>query len=158
MFYVLFNVIAFLYLLPSSAHYRSLILPSEDVSPHGRLDFAALHRPKWSLGPFYFTNVQVAFKRVKIQPQLTHPVIKSTKHGTTTLAFPGRLFLTDLTIYMDIHSNPGPDTTENNLRNSLATVPDSDSNSHASDRISYSRHQLLGWRSKYATLIAFSTT
>ena len=40
--------------------------------------------------------------------RLRHSVIKSTKHGSTSLALASRPFVMDLTVCMDISRNPGP--------------------------------------------------
>ena len=36
-------------------------------------------------------------------------IIKQSKHGTTCIALPSRLFVIDLTVHVDILANPGPD-------------------------------------------------
>ena len=36
-------------------------------------------------------------------------IIKQSKHGTTCIALPSRLFVIDLTVHVDISANPGPD-------------------------------------------------
>ena len=39
---------------------------------------------------------------------MSFAVVRSVKHGVTSLALPGKLFVVDLTICVDISPNPGP--------------------------------------------------
>nr|XP_058960856.1 uncharacterized protein LOC131787797 [Pocillopora verrucosa] len=41
---------------------------------------------------------------------INYSISKISKHGSTVLILPGRLFWLDLTIYMDIQCNPGPES------------------------------------------------
>ena len=40
--------------------------------------------------------------------RFAYALLKSSKHGLTYLQLPGKILHTDLTIYMDVESNPGP--------------------------------------------------
>ena len=44
-------------------------------------------------------------------------LIKQSKHGTTCIALPSRLFVIDLTVHVDISPNPGPAKVCSLLRN-----------------------------------------
>jgi hypothetical protein len=46
--------------------------------------------------------------------KVSRMVSKSTKHGYTSLMLPTKPFKTDLTICVDIFTNPGPDNSERN--------------------------------------------
>ena len=50
---------------------------------------------------------------------INYSISKLSKHGNTVLILPGGLFWFDLTIHMDIQSNPGPKRLENSQTNHL---------------------------------------
>lgn len=80
-------------------------------------------------------------KRVKIQSKfnITFPVQKASKRGQTTLALPEKLFVLDLTVFLDVHKNPGPEMQTASFRSSLAPV---NLNLHANNGvIKYSKNQ-----------------
>ena len=95
----------------------------------------------------FYINVSFHFKRRPPSDKLSLPISKIAKHGLITLALPRPFFDIDLTVYMDVHSNPGPD-----LENSSFHRPTfSDRDLHitaTSERVNYSRQQLLDLRAR----------
>lgn len=79
---------------------------------------------------------------------INYSISKISKHGSTVLILPGRLFWLDLTIYMDIQCNPGPERLENSQINHLQPSDNSSRNlnNRASNAIKYSRSELLQLR------------
>ena len=79
---------------------------------------------------------------------INYSISKISKHGSTVLILPGRLFWLDLTIHMDIQCNPGPERLENSQINYLEPSDNSSRNlnSRASNAIKYSRSELLQLR------------
>ena len=55
--------------------------------------------------------VRVVIRRHNLQSHfaVSLVLIKQSKHGTTCIALPSRLFVIDLTVHVDISPNPGPD-------------------------------------------------
>ena len=95
----------------------------------------------------FYINVSFHFKRRPPSDKLSLPISKIAKHGLITLALPRPFFDIDLTVYMDVHSNPGPD-----LENSSFHRPTfSDRDLHitaTSEKVNYSRQQLLDLRAR----------
>lgn len=96
-------------------------------------------------GEIYFVASRLQLNRVVFQSDknIVYAIIKTTKHGTVSLALPDRLFWMDLAIYMDIQRNPGPVASENSIQTSFFTF----CNSNIPAVIKYSRTELLGFRS-----------
>ena len=59
---------------------------------------------------------------------INYSISKLSKHGSTVLILPGRLFWVDLTIHMDIQCNPGPERLENSQINHLQPSDNSSRN------------------------------
>ena len=80
--------------------------------------------------------------------EVNYSISKLSKHGSTALILPGRLFWIDLTIHMDIQCNPGPERLENSQINHLQPSDNSSRNlnNRASNAIKYSRFELLQLR------------
>jgi hypothetical protein len=55
--------------------------------------------------------------------KVSRTVSKSTKHGYASLILPTKPFKTDLTICVDISSNPGPDNSEKNTCSQPSNPP-----------------------------------
>ena len=70
---------------------------------------------------------------------------KYSKHGLTSLAIPGHDPPIDITISMDIHSNPGP-TLLNNDSNINAPIHDSSWQSFRPPNVTYSSYELFDIR------------
>ena len=79
---------------------------------------------------------------------INYSISKLSKHGSTVLILPGCLFWFDLTIHMDIQSNPGPERLENSQINQLQPLDNSfrNLNNRVSNAIKYSRSELLQLR------------
>ena len=60
---------------------------------------------------FFAVTIKVVFKRNEgeTNSNLNLPISRTTRHGTTVLALPSRVFWMDLTLHMDIEANPGPE-------------------------------------------------
>ena len=60
---------------------------------------------------FFAVTLKVVFKRNEgeTNSNLNLPISRTTRHGTTVLALPSRVFWMDLTLDMDIEANPGPE-------------------------------------------------
>ena len=65
---------------------------------------------------------QVCRKRICPKSKLSFAIVKMTKRGQTVLALPSKSWKIDLTIYMDVSSNPGPDCVHNTRRFSAPKV------------------------------------
>lgn len=64
--------------------------------------------------PFPGPLFRPSLKRIESSVHaINYSISKLSKHGSTALILPGRLFWIDLTIHMDIQCNPGPDRLEN---------------------------------------------
>lgn len=59
---------------------------------------------------FYYIKIRWSFNRVVAQSNqmLKIPLVGVDKHGLITLELTQKLFWIDLTIHMDVQSNPGP--------------------------------------------------
>ena len=59
---------------------------------------------------FHFVDYHVDFKRRDLAShyQTRRPSFKATKHGAVCLVLPSRVFVMDLTVFVDISRNPGP--------------------------------------------------
>ena len=86
---------------------------------------------------FYYINFRVTSRLAWVHTNLRQnlPINKLSKHGITTLVLPSRLFYTDLTVNMDVETNPGPEV----LRNDK--TPQRISTLH-NPPVNYSRSQL----------------
>lgn len=86
---------------------------------------------------FYYINFRVTSRLAWVHTNLRQnlPINKLSKHGITTLELPSRLFYTDLTVNMDVETNPGPEV----LRNDK--TPQRISTLH-NPPVNYSRSQL----------------
>ena len=80
----------------------------------------------------YGQNVAAVRRSTKV------PITKWSKHGSTTVALSERSFIKDLSIAMDVATNPGP----NYITHTLTTLPRTSRPS-----FSYSRHNLFQLRS-----------
>ena len=60
---------------------------------------------------FFAVTLKVVFKRNEGETNSNWnlPISRTTRHGTTVLVFPSRVFWMDLTLHMDIEVNPGPE-------------------------------------------------
>jgi hypothetical protein len=65
-------------------------------------------------GLVYYLTLRIEFKRdgASSHKNISFPITKTAKHGVVTLALPDKLCWIDLTIHMDIHSNPGPEISD----------------------------------------------
>ena len=70
-------------------------------------------------------------------------MVKAGKHGTTCLVLPSKPFIMDLTVHVDISSNPGP---ESNQEIVLRLVGLYHHSSRSPQLITYSRNELLSLR------------
>ncbi len=61
---------------------------------------------------FFCNHVNIGRRNCESNFKITLAFNKSAKHGSTCLALPSKPFVVDLTIYIDVESNPGPDTAE----------------------------------------------
>ena len=79
---------------------------------------------------------------------INYPISENSKHGNTALILPGRLFWSDLTIHMDIQSNPGPERLENHQIKQLRSSDNNfrNLNNRALSLIKYSRSGLPNMR------------
>ncbi|CAH3145097.1 unnamed protein product [Porites lobata] len=124
-------------------------------------------RVRYLLTGFYGSSLVTA--RVKLQSRIAQPyrlrfaIYKWSKHGQTCLSIPDCDHAFDLTIFMDIHRNPGPNYTASNLQEFEFRVNNrNEANLHATTRsfqslICYSSEQLLNIRrvwSTYPTVIS----
>ena len=120
-------------------------------SPQDRRNDMLFHssRIRYLLTGFYGSSLVTA--RVKLQSRIVQPyrlrfaIYKWSKHGQTCLSIPDCDHAFDLTIFMDIHRNPGPNYTASNLQEFEFRVNRNEANLHASTRslICYSSEQLL---------------
>ena len=92
---------------------------------------------------FYGSSLVTA--HVKLQSRIVQPyqlgfaIYKWSKHGQTCLSIPDCDHAFDLTIFMDIHRNPGPNYTASNLQEFEFRVNNrNEANLHASTRSSNS--------------------
>jgi exonuclease III len=91
-------------------------------------------------------------------------VLKSSKHGFISLCIPGHDPPVDITIFMDIHTNPGPTNGTDHLSTLYQRFSVNDSTSTSTDhshRIVYTRSELFTLR-KYSSMdvsnnVCFST-
>ena len=60
---------------------------------------------------FYAVTLKVVFKRNERETNsnLNLPISRTTRHDTTVLALPSRVFWMYLTLHMDIEANPSPE-------------------------------------------------
>ena len=137
-----------------------------ESSPQDRWNDMLFHssRVRYLLTGFYGSSLVTA--RVKLQSRIAQPyrlrfaIYKWSKHGQTCLSIPDCDHAFDLTIFMDIHSNPGPNYTASNLQEFEFRVNNrNEANLHATTRslICYSSEQLLNIRrvwSTYPTVIS----
>ena len=95
-------------------------------------------------------TLKVVFKRNEgeTNSNLNLPISRTTRHGTTVLALPSRVFWMYLTLHMDIEANPGPE--EDAVATRRESSLESYLNYYATTTIAYSRNQLLNLRSKYS--------
>ena len=95
-------------------------------------------------------TLKVVFKRNEgeTNSNLNLSISRTTRHGTTVLALPSRVFWMDLTLHMDIEANPGPE--EDAVATRRESSLESYLNYYATTTIAYSRNQLLNLRSKYS--------
>ena len=99
--------------------------------------------------PFPGPLFRPSLKRIESSVHaINYSISKLSKHGSTALILPGRLFWIDLTIHMDIQCNPGPERLENSQINHLQPSDNSSRNltNRASNAIKYSRSELLQLR------------
>ena len=109
--------------------------------------------PGSPMAVFYPPNVPYVRTIIKVRPSRHHgftifssPICKVTKHGTTCIKIPGKDPDFNLTVYMDVETNPGP---EGN-RKSCAKEYHGTSPSSRSTPPSYSREALVSLRN-YST-------
>ena len=82
------------------------------------------------------------------------PITKQTKRGVTCLLLCSRPFKVDLTTCVDVSTNPGPDCVGKsnghitNRRRCCAWRPSSCLDDFSSDKIKYSKQQVIGYKSK----------
>lgn len=61
-----------------------------------------------SYEPDLLWQVKIHRSMLESKFNISFVAVRSTRHGSATLALPSKSFVVDLTIYMDISSNPGP--------------------------------------------------
>ena len=63
----------------------------------------------------YCVFIRSDFKRVYVSRKynINFPLRRTSKHDDTTLALQGKIFVQDLTIFMDVKANPGPNQLDN---------------------------------------------
>ena len=132
-------------------------------SPHDRRNDMLFHssRVRYLLTGFYGSSLVTA--RVKLQSRIVQPyrlrfaIYKWSKHGQTCLSIPDCDHAFDLTIFMDIHRNPGPNYTASNLHQEFEFRVNNrnEANLHVSTRssICYSSEQLLNIRRVWSTYL-----
>ena len=76
-------------------------------------------------------------------------LVRVNKHGQVTLELPRKLFWMDLTIHMDVQSNPGPQSIENCSKFSCVMSSLRNVNTVSVHRPEYSRRELFGLKAKY---------
>ena len=117
-------------------------------------------RVRYLLTGFYGSSLVTA--RVKLQSRIVKPyrlrfaIYKWSKHGQTCLSIPDCDHAFDLTIFMDIHRNPGPNYTASNLQEFEFRVNHrNEANLHASTRssICHSSEQLLNIHRVWSTYL-----
>ena len=97
-----------------------------------------------------FTPIRVSLTRLTFHCKIKHLVRKDYKNGFTTPALPARIYIVDLTVCIDVASNPGPeypkiiDISESNVAFAF-NYPAKNNNG----TIAYSRKQLLNLKRKY---------
>ena len=69
--------------------------------------------------PFNYHRITLGRTYYDSKFKVSRAVSKSTKHGYTCLIIPTKPFKTDLTICVDVSSNPGPDISERNACGSI---------------------------------------
>lgn len=92
----------------------------------------------------YYLTSRIQLNRVNASSHMniSSPALKTTKHGSVTMALPDKLFWTDLTMHMDVQRNPGPVIAKNCRRPSQDSVL---RNSNLPVIIKYSRTDLLNY-------------
>ena len=69
--------------------------------------------PGKSRREFSLVGSHVAIKRRELRSlEVFQPWSKQAKHGTTCLVLPSKPFVMDLTVHVDISSNPGPESSQ----------------------------------------------
>ena len=135
-------------------------------SPQDRWNDMLFHpsRVCYLLTGFYGSSLVTA--RVKLQSRIGQPyrlrfaIYKWSKHGQTCLSIPDCDHAFDLTIFMDIHRNPGPNYTASNPQEFEFRVNNrNEANLHASTRssICYSSEQLLNIRRVWSTYLTVTS-
>ena len=141
--FLLFSSLAWLYYQWKSSF--------KDIYDHNQAGFwISAHCTPDSLINYYF-NVTFHFKcrpHGFISDKLSLPISKTTKHGLITLALPHSFFEIDLTICMDVHSNPGPDLENSSLHRSASSSYRDLHITASAIKLNYSRQQLLDLRAK----------
>ena len=133
-----------------------------ESSPQDRWDDMLFHSSRVTgfYGSFLVTARVKLLSRMAQLYRLRFAIYKWSKHGQTCLSIPDCDHAFDLTIFMDIHRNPGPNYTASNLQEFEFRVNNrNEANLHASTRssICYSSEQLLNIRrvwSTYPTVIS----
>ena len=117
-------------------------------------------RVHYLLTGFYGSSLVTA--RMKLQSRIGQPyrlrfaIYKWSKHDQTCPSIPDCDHAFDLTIFMDIHRNPGPNYTASNPQEFEFRVNNrNEANLHASTRssICYSSEQLLNIRRVWSTYL-----
>ena len=96
-----------------SSYYDDIYLKLETLPRIGKY---SQHLFIWSdLSRIFHLPSWIQFKTLNAQSHLnvSTAAIKTTKHGSHVLILPGKFIWLDLTIYMDVQRNPGPEMHEN---------------------------------------------
>ena len=93
---------------------------------------------------FSLVGSHVVIKRRELSSlEVFQPSSKQAKHGTTCLVLPSKPFVMDLTVHVDISSNPGPESNQEIISRLAGLYHPS---SRPSQLITYSRNELLSLR------------
>ena len=99
---------------------------------------------------FYYIKIRWSSNRAVAQSNQTLEIalVRVNKHGQVTLELPRKLFWMDLTIHMDVQSNPGPQSIENCSKFSCVMSSLRNVNTVSVHRPEYSRRELFGLKAK----------
>ena len=93
---------------------------------------------------FSLVGSHVVIRRQELSSlEVFQPCSKQAKHGSTCLVLPSKLFVMDLTVHVDISSNPGPESNQEITSRSVGLYHHS---FRSPQLITYSRSELLSVR------------
>ena len=87
---------------------------------------------------------------------INFPLRKTGKHGDTTLALQGKIFVQDLTIFMDVKANPGPEQLNETSSRNASTRGILKLSATNNGTITYSSRELIALRTKSSNTIPSS--